>query len=170
MRRNVPPNELAPIAESPFGCACFNVRRASRAITQLYDEAFQQLGLKATQFSVLIAIGVNGEAGIGALAEALVTDRTTMTRNVRHLIDRGYVVERESEDRRARPLKLTAKGRKILRDAAPIWLEVQARVEEALGANGMRSLKKLSDQVVQMVHPELDVDLKRMYAEQKSSR
>lgn len=163
------PKEIAPIAESPYGCACFNMRRAARAITQLYDEVLAPVGLKSTQFSLLIAIRVKGGEGIGALADALVTDRTTLTRNIRHLVDGGYVAEMPGEDRRARLFKLTAKGKRTLEKAGPRWIALQERVEEALGADGMRALRALSDDIVQLVHPELEIDLDRKLMERRRS-
>lgn len=156
---------IAPIAESEFGCACFNVRRASRAITQLYEDAMQQFGLKATQFSTLVVIGAMGEHGISAAAEALVTDRTTVTRNVTTLIAAGYVEEISSSDRRARPLRLTAKGRRILTKAQPVWRKVQEQVADALGSNGMRDLKRLSDRIVNLSHPGIETDIKKKLAQ-----
>ena len=36
-------------------CACFNLRKATRMVTQLYDEALKPAGIRATQLTVLAA-------------------------------------------------------------------------------------------------------------------
>ena len=69
-------------------CACVRVRRASRALTRLYDERLRAAGLQASQLTMLAAVATCGDGGanIGALAEGLVMDRTTLTRNLEHLV------------------------------------------------------------------------------------
>ena len=36
-------------------CACFNLRKATRMVTQLYDDALKPVGIRATQLTVLAA-------------------------------------------------------------------------------------------------------------------
>src|SRR5262245_28122037 len=55
-------------------CPGIRVRRASRLLTRLYDEALRPLGIQASQLSVLIAVAMFGDSGavLGSLAQALV--------------------------------------------------------------------------------------------------
>ena len=71
--------------------APFDARRAARALSRTYDQALAGVGLKNTQFSVLYALSRTGPAPIGTLAEALVMERTTLTRNLRPLEREGWV-------------------------------------------------------------------------------
>lgn len=64
----------------PTPCMCATLRRASRALTQLYDEALRPLGLRATQFTVLQALSFTGEVSQGELGQLLAMDSTTLTR------------------------------------------------------------------------------------------
>lgn len=114
-------------------CACFNLRRASRLITKRFDEAFRDFGLKATQLSVLMAIYYEPYQPLSKLAWTLGMDRTSLTRNLKILHDRGLVAEEEGDDKRERRIGISREGERLLEDVFPIWRKVQDEVEEALG-------------------------------------
>ena len=116
-------------------CTCFNLRKATRALTQIYDDALRPIGLGANQVAVLSVIGATGPIGMSDLAHHLVMDRTTLTRNLKPLLDAGYIESREGTDRRRRLIELTSKGERILTDAVPLWQDVQTRVADTLGQN-----------------------------------
>ena len=119
--------------EDPASCTCANLRKAARAVTQAFDTALQPSGLRATQFTVLATLAKRGELPLMKLAEAMVLDRTTLTRNLRPLIDRGLVRETRDEDRRVRRLGLTRAGAAALETALPYWHQAQGRLVAALG-------------------------------------
>jgi DNA-binding MarR family transcriptional regulator len=139
-------SQLAKYLEPAQGCVCFNIRKSSRAITQLYEEALRPTGLRATQFTLLVATRVMGTATINGLAKGLVMDRTTLTRNMRPLEKQGFIrVMPGKEDRREREVTLTLAGQDILATALPLWKTVQQSVVESLGKNRVtRLLKDLS--------------------------
>ncbi len=74
-------NTLRDLPNLP--CMCASFRRASRALTQLYDEALRPVGLRATQFTILQALSLTGEVSQGELAQILAMDSTTLTRTLR---------------------------------------------------------------------------------------
>ena len=119
--------------QTPANCTCFNLRKAARAVTQMYDEALKPSGLRATQFSLLSVVENNGPIGIAELAKRLVTDRTTLTRNLKPLLREELLEVVEVADRRQRPITLTPRGRDTLARALPLWREVQARMAAGLG-------------------------------------
>lgn len=114
-------------------CACFNLRKAARAVTQMYEAALASTGIHATQFSVLVALAVADGAPLSRVADGLVMDRTTLTRNLRPLARRGWVRIEAGEDRRERTLGLTRSGRAALERALPLWQQAQADLQERLG-------------------------------------
>jgi DNA-binding MarR family transcriptional regulator len=116
------------LAEVAFGCACASVRRVARALTRAYDEALRPTGLTITQFSLLIGAALADGPSIGRLAEVLGFERTTVTRDLRPLRERGLVEVRAGEDRRSRLVEITPAGRRAVADALPRWREAQARV------------------------------------------
>lgn len=114
-------------------CACFNLRRASRLVTKRFDEAFRDFGLKATQLSVLMAIYYEPCLPLSKLARILGMDRTSLTRNLKILQDKGLVLAEESDDKRERRIAVTPEGEGLLKDVFPVWRAVQNDVEEILG-------------------------------------
>jgi DNA-binding MarR family transcriptional regulator len=116
------------LAEVASECACRRLRGAARAITRLYDEALRPAGLRATQFTLLVAAELHGEALISELAETLALERTSLTREIKLLEEQGLVSITPGEDRRARIVAVTEEGRKALALGYPRWREVQGRV------------------------------------------
>ena len=141
------PVDTASIAEAA-NCACFNLRKAARAVTQLYDDALRPTGLRSTQFSMLVLLRLMGAVSITKLAEEAVTDRTTLTRNLDLLQRDGLVRIRPGEDARVREVELTRAGVAKLEEAFPRWQEAQRLVARELGADRLdRMLADLSTAV-----------------------
>ena len=119
-------------------CSCFNLRRAARRVTQIYDHALAPSGLKATQFSLLAVLeGAGAEEGIvmTRLAGILGMDRTTLTRNLGVVERDGLVTVRTGDDPRSRLVALTKAGLAAFNNAAPHWAKVQAELSRHLGAD-----------------------------------
>ncbi len=93
-------------------CTCANMRKASRVVTQSFDAALRLAGLKATQFTLLATLSKRGDLPLTRLAEALVMDRTALTRNLKPLVGKGNVRADRHEDQRVRRISLTDAGKK----------------------------------------------------------
>src|SRR5712692_1146771 len=133
-------------------CVCGTLRMVSRAVTQLYDDALRPSGLRVTQFSILATIARMGEANLRQLEDALAIDQTTLTRSLA-LLERDGVTERAAHpDGRIKPMRLTAKGRRALEVARPLWARAQDKVLHELGtkawADAQRRLAHLLDVAV----------------------
>jgi DNA-binding MarR family transcriptional regulator len=134
------PLEISRCRDIGRTCACFKVRKAARAVTKLYEEVLRPIGLRATQFSLLMAARVIGPVTVVKLAQITVMDRTTLTRNLQILEKRSLIEIKPGEDRREREVTLTALGMEILAKAVPLWEEAQDRVRQGLGEEKMRNL------------------------------
>ena len=122
-------------------CACNQLRRSARTLTRLYDAAIAPSGLKVTQLPILVGLGSAGELPVTALAEALALDRTTLTRNLKVLEERGLVgVVEDGGDARVRLVSLTAEGGRVLAGALAAWKGVQESVEARFGSDRLRAL------------------------------
>ena len=130
----------AQLAEIEETCACLNVRKAARAVTQLFDEVLQPTGLRSTQFNLLVAVALTGEAPVTRLAEALVMDRTTLTRNLKPLASQGLLTIDAGIDRRRHLVRLTERGRQALATALPYWEQAQNQVITRLGHKQWQAL------------------------------
>lgn len=132
------------------GCTCFRVRRLARRVTQLYDRVLAPSGIRVTQFSLLSVLARNGAnpgaIAVGPLAVALDMDRTTLTRNLKPLIDAGLVsLAPGKTDARRREAKLTRTGRSRYQDAKKLWRCAQDEMNRTLGISQVASLHRLFD-------------------------
>jgi DNA-binding MarR family transcriptional regulator len=133
------------------GCTCLRLRRAARRITQIYDHLLEPAGLTVNQFSLLGQLyGATRSRRIGlpigALAERMGMDPTTLNRNLKPLEAQGLVRNAaDAADRRVRSVLITAKGATKLQKAIPFWRRAQAQVEEALGVEATLALNGLLD-------------------------
>ena len=130
-------------------CAVFNLRKASRVVTQLYEEIMKPSGILPTQFTLLVASRAWGPITISSMAEALVMDRTTLTRNLKPLEREGLLsVSPGKDDQRAREVSLTSKGLKQLKQALPLWNEAQRKIKQSLGTSRLDQLLRDLNAVV----------------------
>jgi DNA-binding MarR family transcriptional regulator len=128
-------------------CACFNLRAVTRFVTSRYDEILAPSGLLSTQFSMLSFIEATEPCGVVELADWMVMDVSTVTRNLRPLISAGLIVMRSDKtDRRRKEISITAKGRRAIQTATPLWNRAQAEFTTKLGSQRYQSLlSTLSD-------------------------
>ncbi len=128
-------------------CMCGNFRRATRTLTQLYDDALRPTGLRATQFTILQALSLTGEVSQGRLGELLAIDSTTLTRTLAILVRQGWISERPGKDRRERLVRLAEAGETQFNRALPAWERVQAGLRRRLGEPAWKSLLQRTQQV-----------------------
>lgn len=137
---STPASTQARIEQIAASCACNNLRRATRVITNLYDAAVQPTGLLATQCPLLVALSLLGPQTINVMAERLVMDRTTLSRNLKPLEERGFVIVMPGEDKRTKVVTLTEAGQQVLEQALPLWEQAQAQVLAHLGEERFTAL------------------------------
>ncbi len=113
-------------------CLCNALRQASRAVSRLYDEELRGVGLRTTQYSLLSRLNRVGEVRQRDLGGMTSLDETTLTRNLRPLIDSGWVAIGTGEDRREKLLRLSEAGAAKLRKARPAWERAQERMRSRL--------------------------------------
>ncbi len=113
-------------------CACFNFRKASRSVTQLFDQILAPIGLRSTQLVILVTCEAWAPAGWPDSRE-LVMDRSTVTRNLRPLISQGYLQVTGKSGRAGKSVELTKAGQQALVEAAPYWQEAQGQLLSRLG-------------------------------------
>ena len=124
-------------------CLCLHLQRAARALARRFDDALRPIGLTHGQFSILISLNRPKPPGMAAVASLLAMDRTTLTAALKLLRRRGLVkVEADPSDRRGRLMMLTAKGRKLLIRAVPIWKKTHAAVDALLRDGDSDRLRK----------------------------
>jgi DNA-binding MarR family transcriptional regulator len=114
-------------------CTNMKLRKATRLVTQAYDTEMQLAGINSTQFTLLATLKVMGNPAITKLAEMMVMDRTTLSRNIKPLIDKGLVTSVSEQDQRVRQICLTLEGEALLSEGMPHWHKIQDAIVQKLG-------------------------------------
>jgi DNA-binding MarR family transcriptional regulator len=134
-------------------CTCGRLRRATRALTQLYDDLMEPSGLRVTQFSLLRTLATQGPARMSDLAKSLLLDRTALSRTLDPLVERGLVAIAPGRDARTREISLTQAGGRALRTATPHWQRAQSQVAARIGSDKLDTLIATLAEVEQL-HPD----------------
>ncbi len=114
-------------------CACANLRRAARIVTQRYDQELQPAGIKATQFTLLQALTSAGNISQGKLGDILGLDSTTLTRTLALLRRKGWLQAKPGKDRREVRLDLTTEGKRKYQSALHYWQSAQRQLRRVMG-------------------------------------
>ncbi len=128
---------------SDLPCICVAVRKASRRLTAVYDDALAPEGINLAQFSLLKNIRRHGPLSLSRLGEIVELDRSTLGRNVRVLERMGLVALAAGTDQRQAVVALTPDGIATLARALPLWEDVQAGIHARIGAPGAAQLEAL---------------------------
>ena len=131
------------------GCTCSRLRRLTRRVTQSYDHALAPCGLRVTQFSLLSQLMFRDGLAIGPLADALDMDRTTLSRNLKPLVEAKLVELESGDDARVRVVRLTAAGREKHTEAKRLWRHAQDDVNRAWGDARVMSLHRMVDDLIE---------------------
>jgi DNA-binding MarR family transcriptional regulator len=131
-------------------CLCNALRQATRAVSRLYDQELREVGLRTTQYSLLRRVSLAGEVRQRDLGGLTSLDETTLTRNLRPLIDAGWVAIRPGEDRREKLVRLTDAGAAKLHEARPAWERAQERLRSRLPKGTWASLLDLLPELTQL--------------------
>ncbi|QYF96108.1 MarR family winged helix-turn-helix transcriptional regulator [Massilia sp. PAMC28688] len=113
-------------------------------MSRLYDQHLAQAGLKTTQYSVLVN-AARAALPVADMADLLGLDRTTLTRNLKPLIESGWVVLKSGSDSRQRIVTITAAGRRKVEQAYVAWRAAQTAFEQLMGREAVRSLHRQLD-------------------------
>ncbi|WP_298952655.1 MarR family winged helix-turn-helix transcriptional regulator [uncultured Methylobacterium sp.] len=132
----------------PHPCSNAALRRATRRLGQLYDDALAPTGLKATQFGLMGQIRLLDRPSMGELAAAMVMDLSALGHTLRPLTRDGLVaLVVDPRDRRSRRVALTEAGEARFRAAFRLWRGAQARFEATLGTEKALLLRTLLDEI-----------------------
>ena len=130
----------APAALSPSvyqevlqTCGSFNLRKAARAVTQMYDEILQPTGLRSTQVVLLVLLAAEHECSLSRSLQPLVRDGLVA------LVQAG---------RRGKRVRLTPAGHHALRAAVPYWHQAQERFLRLVGPESWTQVNERLAQIV----------------------
>lgn len=134
-------------ASNITNCTHFRVRKLSRAVTRLYDAELAPIGIKTTQFSLLAHLAQVEPISPSDLASLMAMDASTLTRNLRPLLNKGWATQRMGADSRQRLVSLTTAGASALEEARKCWGIAQSRMAALLGGDDLVALNAMLDRV-----------------------
>ncbi len=143
---------MTNIADPDIGCTCFRLRKLTRTVSRLYDQHMAVVGLKTTQYSLLKNIE-RGPKPIAVLSSLLAIERTTMTRNLKPLVDAQWVELKPGLDGRQRIVSITEAGREKIRSARQAWRAAQTELEDTLGIDAVHALTAMLDSTMVGITP-----------------
>ena len=132
----------------PQGCTNFRLRRMTRLVSRHYDAHMSGSGLKITQYSLLSNVLARGPLRPTDLAAALNLDASTLTRNLKPLVQAGWLSQDEGADARSRLISITDAGREKRAEAQRLWLAAQKEMNALLGVERVHALHALADESI----------------------
>ena len=133
-------------------CSCSMFRESARKITQFYEGSLREAGIRPTQFSILAALANTGPIQLTQLADILLLERTSLTRNLNVLERNGWVeLQTGAEDARQRVVSLSKKGYEQLDQAIPYWKKAQKAFASKMGQDTIKGLKKTLNEMTEII-------------------
>ncbi len=133
-------------------CSCNMMRKSARKITQFYENNLREAGIKPTQFSILATLANTGPIQLTQLANRLVLERTSLTRNLNVLERNTWIdIQPGEEDSRQRVVSLTRNGYKQLDCAIPYWQKAQKAIAKDMGQETITGLRTTLDEMTEII-------------------
>jgi DNA-binding MarR family transcriptional regulator len=136
-------------------CACFDLRRATRAVSRMYDDFLRDAGLNISQFSLLRLICAEKELSISTLGGRMVMDRTSVTRALAPLERDGLIQSRSGVDKRIRMVSASEKGRRLVENAESKWRDAQEALIDTIGVDRWRAMRTVLRDTTRMVRQQV---------------
>lgn len=132
------PDDDAELMEQ---CALFDVHRVSRVLTVLYNTHLRDTGLTMAQFTLLRNIAALAPVGMTKIAEAMLMDRTSVTRLIDPLIRGNLLATQTGEDRRFRHIVVTPEGLAAVARSEAAWRQAQLDLYQRIGSEQWRAMR-----------------------------
>ncbi len=137
----------------PRGCTNYRIRQLMRQVSQHYDAELARAGLKGTQYALMGHVIQLGPMRPGELARALKMDASTLTRNMKPLLEAGWLSQAPGPDRRSRTVNITDAGRAKWTEARKHWKRAQEHINSVLGEDRVIALHTLIDESLDLLLP-----------------
>lgn len=131
----------------PTQCINAKVRRLHRLLNTAYQERIRPFGLQGSMLSMLFIIGKRVGVAQKELADRLVLDQSTVSRDIRKLESKGWIRAERGQDPRVSALYMTREGEILLEEVTPVWEEIHQRMQTLLGKASIGQIDAISQAV-----------------------
>jgi len=128
----------------PRECVYGKIRRLDRIVNGVYMKEINAFGLRGSMLSLLFLVGKMGKINQKEIGEKLVLDASTVSRDIKKLMKKGWVTVEAGEDARERVVSLRKEGYKLLEEVSPVWSAVHAKVVAALGEFSVQQIDQVT--------------------------
>ena len=128
-------------SDGGIGCVGYRVRRLSRVVSAIYDEAFAPLKLKISQFGILAMLSRRGPLTAADLSRLVMMDKSTASRNLQRMRRRGWLTMAPDSTSSGQKVSLTREGGRVLQTAYPLWRNAQQEATRRLRNDGLKALQ-----------------------------
>lgn len=143
-----------PTSAQPQGCTNYKIRQLTRRVSQHYDAELGKTGLKTTQYSLLSVVLRLGPIQPRALAQKMRMDASTLSRNMKPLVEAGWLEVLPGRDERSRSVAITEAGRSKREQAQRHWKAAQDKINRVLGVDRVLALHALIDEALVLLSDE----------------
>ena len=126
--------------EIAMHCFASRVRRLSRVVTAIYDEALRPHRITLNQLNILVFLSQRHGSKLSEVAKYLQMEISTASRNLNRLRKAGLIMVQEGKDARTREFSLSAKGEQQIVKALPAWRDAQKKTNKLLGKETVDAL------------------------------
>ncbi len=142
-----------PLELKALGCTSLRLRQMMRRVAHHYDLEMAKAGLKTTQYSLLTYVLKLGPLRPGELAKGLKLSASTLTRNLKPLVDAGWLDVAAGSDARSRTVSITEAGRAKREEARHRWKVAQDSLNVLLGTERVLALHGLINDSLELLSP-----------------
>ena len=128
-------------------CVNGKLRKLHRMINSVYMNKFKPFGLRGSMVSILFIIGKYRDVNQKTIADVLILDQSTMSRDLSKLVKNGLIKTKKGKDSRNSELELTEKGCLLIEEITPIWNKLHCKVEEILGQYNIQHIDSITEAI-----------------------
>ncbi len=129
---------------NPASCVNGKLRKLHRMINALYMQRFKPYDLRGSMVSILFIIGKMPGIHQKKLSEMLVLDQSTMSRDLKKLLNRNLIQFLETPDARMKALQLSPEGCELIEEISPVWNEIHTKVHSLLGDFNIQQIDQIT--------------------------
>lgn len=128
----------------PQFCINAKVRKLHHQLDAIYQARIRPFGLKGSMLSILFLVGKNKDIHQKTLAEKLGLDQSTISRDLKKLVEKGWVRVKKGKDARFSELELSPDGFELLEEVSPVWEATHQEIEALLGQFNIQQLDAIN--------------------------
>ena len=126
---------------NPQLCPLMRLLVISRKFEKVYRKYFNKLNVTQSQVSILLMVAKIGEIAQSAIGKQLELERSTVSRDLARLIDKGYL--HKTANGVSPNISLTKEGIKVAKLVAREWEKGYKDSCDLLGKKGMNALGEI---------------------------